>query len=185
MNPIIEGYPDRLVIGGQPRSIRTGFRYWMQIARMLEDESVPIWERLASLYELADLEPTGDALADLEAVTDFLVRGEKATGKAGRRTFDFDFDAGRIIASFQQQYGLDLTDPAVKLHWWHFLDLMAGLGDDTPMMQAVRIREAELPQGKTKAEKDRKAELLRAKRRLDIPPKNSTEALQRDLDIWE
>ena len=182
-NPIVEGYPDTIEVNGEKRKVRTGFRYWMQLSRLLEDETVAPIEKMRTLYELTGLEPSDDPLADLDAAVGFLCRNEKG-GRTKERTLDFDFDSGRIIASFQMQYGIDLTDPSLSMHWWRFLDLFAGLGNDTPILQAVRIREAELPGTKTKDERDRRAQLLEQKRRLAIPPKNSADVLRRDRDIW-
>lgn len=184
MNPIVEGYPGHIIIDGKPHKIRTGFRYWIQISRLFDDESLSDWAKLSTLYELADLEPTESPLSDVKALGVFLCHGEEPKGTGGARTFDFDFDSGRIIASFQQQYGLDLTDPELKLHWWHFLDLFSGLGDGTPIINAINVREMELPAGNDADTRKRRQQINEAKRRLRIPPKNAAERLARDREIW-
>lgn len=55
---------------------------------------------------------------------------------AGTRVFDWDWDAGRVAADFQREYGLDLTDRGLRLHWWRFWSLLRNLSESS-LMQAV------------------------------------------------
>ena len=118
MNPITEGYPDHLTIDGKVYRFRTGFRYWMQIAQCIEDGMVDTTETIFSMYDLSGLEPSGDVLADFKAMNTFLSGGEIRKSKGGK-VFDFEQDAGLIVASFQKEYGIDLTDPKLRMHWWY------------------------------------------------------------------
>ena len=181
-NPIISGYPDHIEVNGERRSIRTGFRYWMSIAQCIEDGMVGDVETVYSILALADLEPH-DLASDLKALVLFLNGGEESREKS-EKVLDYDQDAGLIVASFQKEYGLDLTDPSVNLHWWRFLDLLSGLGEDTPIMRVVQIRTADLPQGSDKASRERREDLKKAKRHYRLKPRNMEQAIERDRAVW-
>lgn len=181
-NPIIHGYPAYVVVNGVRKDIRTGFRYWMQAALCIEDGTVSDTETLYTLYALADLEPT-DAQADMEALLGFLAGGEPTKGRADK-VMDFGQDAGLLVASFQMQYGMDLSDPKVNLHWWHFLDLLAGLSDDTPIMRVIQVRTADLPSGKDEATRKRRAALKKAKRDYRLIPRNPEQMMKREAEVW-
>lgn len=82
--------------------------------------------------------------------------------KSHDKVFDFDVDAGRIAASFLQQYKIDLTDVREqrKLSWTFFNALLDGLGEDTPFRQATAFRTLTIPDD---ADPDRKAYLQKMK----------------------
>lgn len=183
INPITQGYPDHITVNGTRKRIRTGFRYWMSIALCIEDGAVDDVEAVFSIVDLAGLEIT-DLQADLEAVMLFLAGGEVQKGKA-ERVLDYEQDAALIISSFQHWYGIDLSDPATDMHWWRFLDLLGGLGEDTPIMQVVQIRTAPLPAGKDEATRKRREALKQAKRDYRLKPRNAAQAAARDRDTWE
>ena len=67
-----------------------------------------------------------------DGAMDFFRLGEPAPNKhGGDKLLDFDKDAGHIIVSFQQQYGIRLMSE--HMHWWEFRTLLNGLSDDTIM----------------------------------------------------
>ncbi|WP_125710075.1 Gp15 family bacteriophage protein [Lacticaseibacillus porcinae] len=67
--------------------------------------------------------------------------------KSHEKVFDFDVDAGRIAASFLQQYNIDLTNvrEQKKLSWAFFNALLDGLGENTPFRQATAYRTLKIP----------------------------------------
>jgi hypothetical protein len=72
----------------------------------------------------------------------------KACGSAGidpgaGRAYDFEVDGALIAAAFAQAYGIDLTDKALKLHWWRFRALFEGLPKCT-FTQIMEYRTADL-----------------------------------------
>ena len=181
-NPITQGYPDHVEVNGKRKAIRTGFRYWIQIALCIEDGAVDDVETVYSILELSQIEPT-DLESDLNALVGFLSGGGTSRGKAGK-VLDYQQDAALIVASFQHWYGIDLTDPKVNMHWWRFLDLLSGLGEDTPIMRAVKVRTAELPKGNDEATRERRKALEEAKRAYRLVPRNAEQAAARDREIW-
>lgn len=71
--------------------------------------------------------------------------------KAKKPIFDFELDAGRIAASFLQQYQIDLTNAQERSHisWAFFNALLNGLDDDTPFRKATAFRMMEIPKDAT------------------------------------
>ena len=65
----------------------------------------------------------------------------KNENKKGRQ-YDYEQDADVLIASFLNYYGVDLTQD--KLHWWAFRRLMLNLPDESPFMQRIHYRIADI-----------------------------------------
>lgn len=65
----------------------------------------------------------------------------KNENKKGRQ-YDYNMDADVLIASFLNYYGVDLTQD--KLHWWAFRRLMLNLPDESPFMQRIHYRIADI-----------------------------------------
>lgn len=64
--------------------------------------------------------------------------GPRRQAQANARLFDYVVDGGRILADFQQWYGIDLT--SAQLHWWRFRALLAQLPERSRFAQAVYYR---------------------------------------------
>ena len=152
---------DALTIGGKRYPIRTDFRRWILVTELfaenLADGKVkadcaaklifPAESPLDDLYGLSAAE-TGERYRTLiQAVTWFAVCGRMIrpakNGSAGvqaETVFDFTADAERIAAAFLQTYGIDLCDPAVRLHFWKFMALLRNLPQETEFMRVVNLR---------------------------------------------
>ena len=63
---------------------------------------------------------------------------ESSTAPSSGLAFDYQCDAGYIVAAFQQAYGIDLTTD--KVHWWRFMALMQALPQETALSQILQIR---------------------------------------------
>ena len=63
---------------------------------------------------------------------------ESSTAPSSGFAFDYQCDAGYIVAAFQQAYGIDLTTD--KVHWWRFKALLHALPPETPLGKIVEIR---------------------------------------------
>ena len=91
-----------------------------------------------------------NAQACMEAyqhLIEFCIAGEQAaeptasaatSGPEKPPAFDYQCDAGYIVAAFQQAYGIDLTTD--KVHWWRFMALMQALPQETALSQILQIR---------------------------------------------
>lgn len=144
-NPF-EHLPDTVEIGGKPVRIDPDFRVGVTIENELLTDEPDVEGLLRAFY------PDGIP-ADVEAAADrmiwFYAHTDEAGNEAGdtphggmARWYDFAQDADALMASFQQVYGIDLERDS--LHWWKFRRLMFGLPGDTPFMQRVQYRVADL-----------------------------------------
>ena len=84
-------------------------------------------------------------------MVDFYRAGEQAAAGASDQpdstpasppAFDYQCDAGYIVAAFQQAYGIDLTRE--KVHWFRFRALFAALPEDTLMAKIMSWRTMDL-----------------------------------------
>lgn len=95
---------------------------------------------------------------------------------SGMRLFDWDWDAGRVLADFQREYGIDLSDGSLRMHWWRFWSLFQSLSEDSQTMRAISVRGAvpnEKEMGRAGVE-----DLMRRKMALMLPARTLEEAAQ-------
>ena len=184
-NPIVSGYPDYIISGGERKPCDTHFRVWLQISRCLDDPDISDAEKMYSVISLSGIE-RGDPADDIQGIADFLAAGSdwRRAKRHTARVMDYDVDAGLIIASFQSEYGIDITARECNLHWWRFMDLLRGLGDASPIMRAVQIRTEELPTGNDEYTRKRREAISEAKRRFALPAKTAAEKAAKDRALW-
>lgn len=184
-NIICNGVPSTIEVCGTAHKIETGFRTWIQIARLLEsdlDPSVKISAAIAKCF--------GEVISPVDAAYEaaiLFLNADKIdwsadTGKKSyTKSFDWDVDQKALVADFEREYGIDLTDPAINMHWWRFLALFGGLSDTSKTMQARGYRTVEIPHGASDAEKNRLRELKKA---YALPAKTREEAIAQEREIW-
>jgi hypothetical protein len=104
----------------------------------------------------------GDAIGNYIAwfISGGIENDEKTS--SGQRSFDFCEDSGKIVASFWQDYKIDLTDKNLSLHWFVFLELFKGLKLDTFIRRVISIRTEKENTGKNYAEYNRDLRKLKA-----------------------
>ena len=185
VNPIVSGYPDYIISGGQRKKCETHFRVWLQISRCLDDPSISDAEKVFSVIQLSGIEP-GDPSDDIAVIAAFLSAGAdaKRRKRQEQRVIDYDVDAGLIIASFQSEYGIDITARECDMHWWRFMDLLRCMGDASPIMRAVQIRTEEIPSGNDEYTRKRREALNDLKRRFALPAKTAAEKAAKDRALW-
>lgn len=144
-NPF-ERLPDTVEIGGKPVRIDPDFRVGVAIENELLTDAPDVEGLLRAFYPdgiPADVEAAADRMIWFYAHTDETGNETGDTPRGGTaRWYDFTQDADALMASFQQAYGIDLERDS--LHWWKFRRLMFGLPGDTPFMQRVQYRVADL-----------------------------------------
>lgn len=113
----------------------------------------------------------------LAAICDLLFpQSEEAVQQ---KSFDYIQDSPYIYAAFLQAYGIDLYKEQGRLHWWQFLDLLAGLPKDTRLSEIIQIRLMEIPKA-TAHNAEQRMEILRLKAKYQL--KLSAEERQRNLE---
>lgn len=144
-NPF-ERLPDTVEIGGRPVRIDPDFRVGVAIETELLSDEPDVEGLLRAFYPdgiPADVEAAADRMIWFYAHTDEAGNEAGDTPRGGTaRWYDFAQDADALMASFQQAYGIDLERDS--LHWWKFRRLMFGLPGDTPFMQRVHFRIADI-----------------------------------------
>ncbi len=186
MSIIGHGLPSAVDVGGRAVPINTSHHCGVRVGAILDDPAVadPV-ARAAVLGNYFGGLPAGaDADALFEAAIRFYRRGEPAPkrirkqSRPGPRVFDWEADAGRLVADFQRFYGLDIADPSLHVHWWRFMALLEGLPGDTSLtMQAMGVRARDLSDCRSQEER----QLLRArKKEIALPPRTAAEVT---LDI--
>lgn len=141
--------PDSLVVNGEAFLIDTDFRTWISWGHEVETKKqAPYFIFLGRVPE--DPSWLLEAVNFLNAPN--LTPRAKNASKSKDRMHDFVEDGEYIVASFQQAYGIDLTDPELKMHWHRFKALFAGLPSDTKMAQIMGYRAYDSAESKKKPE---------------------------------
>ena len=195
-NILLERAPSAVPVGNACVPLNTSHRTGIQAMRLADDPFVGDEEKARALLFLYFGRPDGrtgrlalpDAVAEtpqlgVEAALAFFNLNEPRPPEvpgtrpaAGTRVFDWDWDAGRVAADFQREYGLDLTDRGLRLHWWRFWSLLRNLSESSLTMQAVGVR-GTVPDEK-KMGREAVESLMRRKAALMLPARTEEEALQ-------
>lgn len=121
--------------------IRTDFRIGVQISLAMEDRTLNDADKTAVAFRLL----YGNGIPDAKTASDglkwFMRAGMPERNEVPDNEppgFFWDFDSGRIWASFKATYGIDLH--TAKMHWFEFCNLLASLGKETSLSNAMEIR---------------------------------------------
>lgn len=126
--------PSRLEWDGGACDILTDFRVWIEFGEYLKDGQVYLgifpgfrpprddaWQRAAYEFYRNDNEvPRATRSAPNVKAIDYIIDGEA------------------IVASFQQAYGIDITN--CEMHWHRFKALLEGLPDNTKLAKIIGYR---------------------------------------------
>lgn len=191
-NPVTDGLPRSVSIGGRQVPIETGFRPWIRIMQAADDPRPLPAVKVEAILRLAYGHPYPpevgtDRQGAVDAALAFLHFNEPAPpsterqrSKAKKRTWDWSYDAPCLIADFQREYGIDLTDGALDMHWWRFWALFRGLGESSRSRELIGVRQAD-EKGLSKAQK---ANLRERKKQALLPARNEEEARANTLIRW-
>lgn len=154
-----QALPCSVTVAGEACPLDTDWRIGVRMETLLLDESVeeeqksllvlnlyfPDFSRRPGFY-LSHLEES------LESCYRFYQGGQppQERSQSRKRVYDFDQDEGLLAAAFLADYGIDLTDPGLKLHWHRFLALFSGLREEDTISRIMSIRAADT--GKMKGE---------------------------------
>ncbi len=160
-NVLTDGLPADITVCGQRYPVYTDFRRWILVVELFAENLVDAGVKVQCAAKLIfpgdsplSRMKNGSAEDTVKVYRELVcgITGFAACGRAcgehsgGGKTakaepvFDFTCDAERIYAAFLQVYGIDLCDPAVKLHFWKFMALLRNLPRDTEFMQVVNLR---------------------------------------------
>lgn len=183
-NPF-QALPEAVEIDGMSHPVDSDFRLGIAIeTEILAEEKPDVYGLLLSFYKGSIPQNIEGAVT---AMVDFfkLREDEEASrenGKKGGRIYDYTMDADVILASFLSAYGIDLS--TASLHWWTFRRLMLNLPNDTPFMQRIKYRTADLKKlGKDERKHYKKMQALYAIKKH--PGEKSMTVEERDAALKE
>lgn len=182
VNILVSPLPASVRVGGASHRIRSGYRTGIQVARLADSDLDARIIAGATLMLYFGDEVPDDAGAALEAVMRFHRREiDTKSRRSQPRILDWDHDSGRIMADFRREYGIDLADPATRMHWWVFMAHFEHLSPDSEVMTAMHYRSARRPKG---LKGEEAAAWDRRKKSFALPPKTQAEALAREAVMW-
>lgn len=198
-NILLQGTPSTVEVDGVPVPINCDWRTGIRAMQAMDDPHLDQNDKarviIALYYGRWDkgrfsIPEAARTVAAMESAVRFfaLCEPRKPEGAPGSpsasraRLWDWDFDAPRVIADFQREYGIDLTEPKLEMHWWRFWSLFRELSDTSKTMQAIGIRGARPSRNMGENEKK---QLLERQRELALPARTEDEALKLTNMIWE
>lgn len=157
--------------------IRTDFRIGMQIAMCMEDRTISEQDRVSAALLLLYGRGVPDAKTAHDGLMWFMRGGQPERNDLpndNKRLLFYDFDSGRIWASFKATFGIDLH--TANMHWFEFCYLLSCLGKDTSVGAAMEIRDYPLKDLKGEERK----RIIDAKRTLTPPVERSEDEKEQD-----
>ena len=191
-NNIIHGLLTTVEVDGKPYLINSDFRVGIQCARVLDDIDLSDEESYFILYTLLYAEgnrPPYNAQA-LNMALEFYIANQfalydakKAKGQASTgRSFCWDYDIDLVIADFQREYGIDLCNENLRMHWHRFIALFRGLSADSRVAQIRNIRTQRVSDN---AGAEQRRVIDQQKRMSSLPPRNREEHIQQQKARYE
>lgn len=177
-NPILDEPPSECS-GVQ---IKSDFRQGLRFFRALADKELDEAEKSFVLIRLFFDRLPDDQSIIWPFIEWFISGGAEKKEGGNDPVFDWNVDAGRLYAAFIQTYGINLSDPDIKMHWWVFLELFKALPEDTMLLKVMDIRGKKPPKY---ADDEYKADLRKAKQAFAIDGiKDQARSLGETLKSW-
>lgn len=137
INLMQKGLPNAVMVNGEPVSLNTDFRVWIQFHADVQNDS----EDIDISYLFKDEIPNIDDSV-LEQLLMFLYNPSatpKMGGACNDKLLDYYMDGEYIFSALYQTYGIDITE--IDMHWHKFQALCNNVrGDDTIWGYAKGIR---------------------------------------------
>lgn len=119
--------PDSILLeDGTWATVLTDFRTWMRFGRCLTD--MHVW--WPGIFLGGRAPESGWHEGALEFWQSPVPCPHRQGAGSGPRTLDLAADGDYLVGSFQQAYGIDLTDPELDMHWHRFQALLRSLPQD-------------------------------------------------------
>ncbi len=118
--------PNGVLVDRRPYPITTDFRAGLTMFSWAKSEQFTV-ENLINLWFPQEI--PNNLEEALAAILRFYLRTEtpETAPSSAPAAYDFLQDWDVILSGFQEKYGIDLTNPALNLHWWRFMALLEGL----------------------------------------------------------
>lgn len=150
MISLTKSLPNTLKVNGQAFLIDTHFSTWIRLQNLIKEDIEPGEMVAVAIMMIFDTPPAIEpetAAQAMEQMGWFYRCGDDVkedepdddyyTSRA--IPYDYDIDAGLIVAAFQQGYGIDLLADN-DMHWWRFRALFDALPEDTLLNKIIGYR---------------------------------------------
>jgi len=192
MGMLSEKLPDTVIVGGVEVGIDTDFRTSILFEELLNDPELTNLQKVMQAVEMyygAQAIRWEDRNEAIEKILWFY-NGEskrqqsKAGGEedeeveAADALYSFEYDADKILAAFQHDYGIDLQSIGY-LHWWKFKALFKGLSEENEIVKIIGYRGMVIDPKLPSSQQDfyRKMKRIHA-----LPAKREEQELQDELE---
>lgn len=157
INMLTTKLPDSVPVGEHTWPIKTSYKRGIFALDLIEKAGESEFVQLVRTFydDEAIVSASKEELEDaLEAILWFINLGKrprKTSESSGPRLWDWQEDAGAVIADYLRFYHVDLSKD-VDMHWWVFKSLFDALPQDSECRQRMFYR-GPVPQGADKQQK--------------------------------
>lgn len=187
----IRNLPKSIRIKRNSYRLRTDFRTWIDVERILMDDNIPPNFKIYVMSNNLDLffgnedifdEPMDALMSGILSFWRLFKSDDKSAEKHKTNTdiaYDYDEDYDLICAAFMQQYGINLR--RARLHWFEYKSLFDGLTRETQFVKIVGYRTTDI----NKLPKEQRKEARHLKElyaiRKNQPPKRTQKEIEAEL----
>ena len=192
MGMLSERLPETVIVGGAEVRIETDFRTSILFEELLNDPELTNLQKVMQAVEMyygTQVIRWEDRNEAIEKILWFYNgESQKRERKAAEESEDdveaadalysFEYDADKIFAAFQHDYGIDLQNIGY-LHWWKFKALFKGLSEDNEIVKIIGYRGMVIDPKLPSSQQDfyRKMKRIHA-----LPAKREEQELQDELE---
>ena len=174
-------YPTKTKINDEIYNLNTDFRIALRCYRIVDDSTISDSERaLAIIYLIFGFIPKENQEEYLSKAKKFLEGPYEFKNNDKERDLDFEQDKKYILASFYSEYKIDL-EIIEYMHFWKFLDFIAGLSENTILYRVRALRNIDLNDIK---DDKKRAEIAQAQYNFAIKEEKTLEEIEADK-LWE
>ncbi len=153
--------------------INTNYKVALKCIKVANDQNISELERVLAieymLFNALSRDPE-EVRYLWDKAEKYLRCGEtKAEHEDRTRDMDFDYDYNYIEASFQSDYGMDLSKEDIS--WYRFMRLLCGLTEDSILSRIRNIRTMDL----SDVDPKHRGKVAKAKEELALPKEYSEE----------
>ncbi len=192
MGMLSERLPETVTVGGVEVSIETDFRTSILFEELLNDTELTNLQKVVQAVEMfygvqvISWEDRNEAIEKIlwfyngetqkQAIKDG--EGEADEVVATEALYSFEYDADKIFAAFQHDYGIDLQS-IDYMHWWKFKALFKGLSEENEIVKIIGYRGMVIDPKLPSSQQDfyRKMKRIHA-----LPAKREEQELQDELE---
>ena len=192
MGMLSEKLPKTVIIGGVEVEIETDFRTSILFEELLNDPELTNLQKVMQAVEMFYGVQTikwEDRNEAIEKILQFYNgetqkqeskdgEGEADEVEATEALYSFEYDADKILAAFQHDYGIDLQS-IDYMHWWKFKALFKGLSEENEIVKIIGYRGMVIDPKLPSSQQDfyRKMKRIHA-----LPAKREEQELQDELE---